>query len=398
MKATNNTHVPTEEEIIQKSKLRHLYNHEFGEGRFFQVVYEDANEVGVKVASRTMLKVVYIKDKDDIEGIEIVKLINGVEKQKVKFNKFDLQQLKAFLKFISEIDLKGITERRIKLESELELDEETIKRIKTLLSGENGETVIKELIDDGILTNEDIVNTGYRKQQCEIFEKLLWVEEYWKEYKANESITDDKEEKVWQHYFAKNPWIFGYGLDYRYMGILQKEFFASDTDADGKNAVISDFLLADKRFTTFVEIKKPSTPLFKKDQNRSKSWKLSNDLFESASQILEQKASGQVKIENKEIYTEDGVLVTQKAIDAKVILLIGDLNKEEEKATNEREWSYKLRTFELFRRDSRNIEIMTYDELYERARFIIHDSVTNISTPEEIVNEEDNYDDFDLPF
>ena len=30
----------------------------------------------------------------------------------------------------------------------------------------------------------------------------------------------------------------------------------------------------------------------------------------------------------------------------------------------------KKKTFELFRRDSRNIEIITYDELYERAKFI----------------------------
>lgn len=384
---------PDEDEIINRSKLGYLYNHEFGEGRFFQVVFEDESEIGIKVATRTMLKIVYIKNKNDIEGLEIVKLVDGTEKQKVKFNKFNLQQLSSFLKFISEIDLKGITDRRIRLESELELDDESIKRIKTLLSGDSGGLVIRQLIDDGIITNEDIVNTGYRKKEVVVFQKLLDEPNFWKEYKLAEGISDNKEEKVWQYFFKKNSWIFGYGLDYRYKGILQQEFFASETDADGTNAVITDFLLADKRFTTFIEIKKPSTPLFKGTINRSKSWKLSNDLIESVSQILEQKASGQVKIENNELFTEDGELITQKAIDSKVILLIGNFNKEEKTASNQREWSYKSRTFELFRRDSRNIEILTFDELFERAKFIVDtsdlkpDDSSNNSSEEQVVED-----------
>lgn len=31
----------------------------------------------------------------------------------------------------------------------------------------------------------------------------------------------------------------------------------------------------------------------------------------------------------------------------------------------------KIKTFELFRRDSRNVEIITFDELFERAKFIV---------------------------
>ena len=56
-------------------------------------------------------------------------------------------------------------------------------------------------------------------------------------------------------FFNKNPWIFGYGLGYRFMGILQKEFSASGTEADGTGQVSGDFLIGDKKFTTFVELK-----------------------------------------------------------------------------------------------------------------------------------------------
>jgi hypothetical protein len=38
---------------------------------------------------------------------------------------------------------------------------------------------------------------------------------------------------------------------------------------------------------------------------------------------------------------------------------------------NDRERETKQRTFELFRRDSRSVEIMTYDELLERTKFIV---------------------------
>ena len=38
---------------------------------------------------------------------------------------------------------------------------------------------------------------------------------------------------------------------------------------------------------------------------------------------------------------------------------------------SDKEKRVKLKTFELFRRDSRNVEIITYDELYERAKFIV---------------------------
>ena len=38
---------------------------------------------------------------------------------------------------------------------------------------------------------------------------------------------------------------------------------------------------------------------------------------------------------------------------------------------NPLERQIKEKTFELYRRDSRNIKMLTYDELLERARFIV---------------------------
>jgi hypothetical protein len=74
---------PSEDEIIMSSKTNYLYSHDFGKGRFFQVIQQDEFVFDIQFAPRTMFKVVYLKEKDDIEGIEIIKLVNGQEKQKV---------------------------------------------------------------------------------------------------------------------------------------------------------------------------------------------------------------------------------------------------------------------------------------------------------------------------
>jgi hypothetical protein len=360
---------PSEDEIIRHSLPGVLYSHDFGGGRFFQMLHHDDSGCEIKLAPKTMLKVVYLKEKDDIEGFEIIKLVSGAETQKVKLSKFNLQQVDAFLRFISSLDLKAITERRLRLADDEDLDATTVRRIKTILSKEGGGKVVLGLIEEGIITSIDIVNTAYRKGQLAVFKKMLEVPEDWRHYARENSIDETHEEKAWQHFFSKNDWIFGYGLDYRFNGILQKEFYSGEMQADGSGAVITDFLLADQNYTTFVEIKKPSTPMFAGGENRANAWKLSRDLFDSISQVLEQKASGLIRLSKGEVYSESGDRITQQAVDSKVVLVFGSWKRCKFASQNERR--IKMRTFELYRRDSRNIKVLTFDELYRRAEFIV---------------------------
>ncbi len=358
---------PSEEEIIKTSKPNRLYSHEFKAGRFFQVVHDDEDGATIRFAPKTMLKIIYIKDQEDIEGFEIIKLVNEAEKERVKLSKFNFAQLIEFLRFISEIDLKGITARRLKILDDQELDSDSIRSVKTLLSREGGAELVETLINEGFISSKDIVNTSFRKRGLQYFKNLKDDPKYWKTYAAENNISSHSEEKVWQFFFEKNEWIFGYGLDYRLQQILQREARLSDAELDGSNTVINDFLLGDKFFTTFIELKKPSTPLFANEKNRSNSWRLSNDLFDSVSQILEHKASGLIRLDSNQYV--NGEPLEQKAYDSKVILIIGDWS-ELEKSGSRQEKNIKKKTFELFRRDSRNIEILTFDELFERACYI----------------------------
>jgi hypothetical protein len=274
----------------------------------------------------------------------------------------EIKQLRDFLDSIVLLQFPDDKKARI--------EEDDLLRLKNLFSKNPDVKLIEETLKNNI-TDKDIIAIGYRKNELEIFRKLLqenYLNDYKKEVIKNEKIKD---EVAWQYFFNKNPWIFGYSLDYRFMGILQKEFSASGTEADGGGQVNCDFLIGDKKFTTFVELKKPDTPLFRESTTRSGAWKLSIELMEAKSQILEQKASGQIKIEKETIHDGSGKEIKQKSYDSKVILILGNWDQIKNDVDLVRQT--KIKTFELFRRDSRNVEIITFDELYERACFIVHE-------------------------
>jgi len=358
-------------DIINNSKPNHLYQTDFGGGKYFNVVFEDDTQAEIELTSKTKISITYIKELNAVKGLKITKVIGNKKNGEINISAFDLNQLVAFVSFLSKLDLGEISERRIKLTDDAfdPTDEATKNKIELLLQTAEGIELIEKLLTSGNIESKDLVNIGYRKEQLSIFKKILNDTEYWRQYADQKNITTEKEEKVLQHFFKHNEWIFGYGLDYRFNSILQDEAHLSGTELDGSNSVITDFLLGDKFFTTFVEIKKPTTKLFGSKRNRSNAWKLSTDFLDSVSQILEQKASGLINFESQQ-YNSSGQIITQKPYDSKVILIIGSW-KQLDESTSDFDKEIKKKTFELYRRDSRNIEILTYDELYERAKFIV---------------------------
>jgi len=375
----------SEEEIVDNYRTDTLYTHKFKNdvGKYFTIVSRDENNIpdAVEVEHpypiRNKIKTTFtfIKENNKITQVSFKRFKyykkEGyvAQDEQIVFSFSFFKQIIDYLKLLSELNLADINERRITLaEDDLPADDETKKKIKTFLLRKDGQQIIEEVLNSGIITSTDIVNIGYRKQQLEIFKKLL-EEDYLLEYKK-EIIknTQIKDELAWQYFFNENPWIFGYGLDYRFMGILQKEFSASGTEADGSGQVNGDFLIGDKKFTNFVELKKPDTPLFKNSTTRSGAWKLSTDLMEAKSQILEQKASGQIKLEKETIHDSDGNEIKQKSYDSKVILILG--NWDQIKNDVDLVKQTKIKTFELFRQNLKNIEIVTYDELLDRAKQI----------------------------
>ena len=212
---------------------------------------------------------------------------------------------------------------------------------------------IHKIIKDEL--SEDDINTILgRKEAVETYRQMI-------------ATPGQHTEPDWQKFLQDNEWILGYGLRYKYLSILQRECHVSGTDLDGKNSVISDFLLSDNRFTKIVELKRPDTPLFKTGKNRSESWQLSTELTAAVSQILCQKANWEFE-SKKDCYTQDGKKIHETSCDVDCILLIGNSSQF---VGDNKESSIKKNTIELYRRNMRNIDILFFDELLERAQFIV---------------------------
>ena len=270
----------------------------------------------------------------------------------------EFRELLEFLRLVRFIDLSDTENFRVSLDelrSKVLVSKAEKDLIDTLRTIHGEERVrLLERIRDQNLTKQDLDILSGRKDGLLQFRDALAEVPPWPE-------------PQWQAFFQKNTWIFGYGLDYRFLSILQREAAVSGSGLAGDQTVTTDFLLGTTEFTVLVELKRPDTPLFDSVQNRSGSWRLSGELIRAVSQILEQKAAWQIKGSTPG-FTKDGHSVSQGAYDPKSILIIGSRTQFN---GTDREREIKRRTFELFRRDSRNIEILTYDELHDRANFIV---------------------------
>lgn len=363
-----------DEQCVHNSELFTLYQNHFTNqtGKYLSVILPETNQnnLEVQISPRIKLRLAY--QKDSIKGLTITTYENGNQKGHITLSSFTLGHITEFLEIIKLLDISQVTERKISFN--LEQNNKCKNSISTLinqtLNSDDKYSLVANFLDNGLITDQDIVNTGYRKLSLQKFRKLLDEGNYYEIYKNENNIPKASPEKVWQHFFKNNQWIFGYGLNYRFQSIIQDEVNLNTADLDNKHSVNGDFLLADNKFTTFVEIKRPDTKLFHEKRNRADCWKLSSDLHDAHSQILEHKASGLIKLEmDSTNYDSNDNLVVQKAYDSKTILIIGDWS--EIKNDSPRVKTIKEKTFELFRQNSKNVEIITFDELYARAEFIV---------------------------
>ena len=74
----------------------------------------------------------------------------------------------------------------------------------------NNSELVAEIVRSDI-TTEDVVALGYRREQLMRFERLLYERDYFDSEKDQAGTTD---EGLWQDFFERNTWIFGYGLSY----------------------------------------------------------------------------------------------------------------------------------------------------------------------------------------
>ena len=282
----------------------------------------------------------------------------------------EIGRLVEFINHVQSMPLKHSGAMRI-------ADEDLRRLVLTKLQAANlvrdNEDLFKEVIRQA-LTKEDLVAIGYRKRQLQVFERLLANDEYFEQTKARLSCSA---EALWQRFFEKNPWIFGYGLQYIYVSgwnsqKLEQVVSGSMAFKHGKRA---DALMRSRGVLSnlcFVEIKTHRTELLEKDPYRSGCYAPSSELIAAVSQV-----QGTVSRATDDIRTkltgrsEGGDPSGEEAYNyvPRSFLVAGCLDQFiGERGVNED----RHRSFELFRGNTLRPDIITFDELYERARFIVH--------------------------
>lgn len=224
------------------------------------------------------------------------------------------------------------------------------------------------------ITERDVVAVAYRRSELNRFRKLLDDEAFFaKERAATGKIGD---EAVWQQFFERNPWIFGYGLFFVFTssflpGRLEQYVSGASVGGAGKRV---DALLRTRGLISslcFAEIKTHKTPLLQSASHRSNAWAPSRELAEAISQAQKTVDEAEQQLRRRvEPRDEDGLPTGEPAylIRPRSVVVVGSLGEfRKDEALNEPRFT----SFELFRRQLVAPEIVTFDELYERARFIV---------------------------
>ncbi|KKQ96792.1 MAG: hypothetical protein UT22_C0024G0002 [Parcubacteria group bacterium GW2011_GWC2_39_11] len=258
-------------------------------------------------------------------------------------------KLISFLQSIREIE---IPQDSFSLISQGEVEIVTALRGRDTSSIVN---IIKQLSNtEGVkLSQEDVNQLLKRREKLEKFKTGL-----------DNKISD---ESKWQSFFEKNKWIFGYGLDYHILRQEQAQPHYGGDRVDGQGGQRGDYLtstMGDLSFTVLVEIKTPVAPLLQGTKEiRNGAWSLSKELTDAVSQIEANIAiwekDGSRQDDNKDRFESENIFTVKP----KGIIVIGSLSQLDTRSKRE--------TFQRFRKSIHGIDIITFDELFQRAKFIV---------------------------
>lgn len=254
-------------------------------------------------------------------------------------------------------------------------------QLAQLLTGQDRTTVlgaVRTAIGGG-LTEEDIRLISNRKEQLKRFERLLTDPDY---LQQEESLTTTRGvEAVWQAFFETNQWIFGYGLNLiacEAIGDGKLERITTGANIFGGAGKRIDAIMRSKGLISsmlFCEIKTHDTELLAKTPYRAGVYQASKELGGGVAQVQKTVSKAQQLISHEfltRIHDDDGTPtgIELSTTRPRQVVVIGSLREFTDNGAVNPE---KINSFELYRTSIQDVEIITFDELYQRACFIVED-------------------------
>lgn len=173
-----------------------------------------------------------------------------------------------------------------------------------------------------------------------------------------EMLTKELPESRWQALFNENPFILNLAFGYPVIKIEDQAHVGGQT-LSGGGGTITDFLVKNRltNNAALFEIKTPGAPLLNKTPYRGQLYSPSSELSGAINQMLDQRKEFQKDIarikENSRIYDLESYSVHG-------VLVIGSTPEGDD----------RKKSFELFRANSKDIAIVTFDELLAKLRML----------------------------
>ena len=174
-------------------------------------------------------------------------------------------------------------------------------------------------------------------------------------------------EPHWEKFFMANEWIFGLGLRFQFLSVLQNQANYGGTGFTRKGEQKGEFLMyteaEEERFTVLVEIKRPDTQIFGERKYRSGVPGFEPEFMNAISQVQVNSHTWEIEGSKRQQDAEQLAQDKIRTISPRSILVYGH--------TKELDTLDKRMAFELMRCNLQRPEILTFDELFARAKFIV---------------------------
>ncbi|MBX4911680.1 MULTISPECIES: Shedu immune nuclease family protein [Rhizobium] len=327
---------------------------------------------------RFQIKASFLEDDRSFRSVTIQKFTSkGNAKEYFAFGPHEMTALLKFMANIKRIHFPD--DGRLNI-SDRDLENLLLKPDQMRRIAADNQQLLAAIARNEI-TTEDVVALSYRKKQLALFRRLLGDDAYFDQCVAQHGKGP---ETLWQHFLERNPWILGYSLSLINFGPLdnrklEQTVRGHDLEGPGKRV---DALLRSRAIlntAAFVELKHHRTELVSPDQYRSGIWTPSKELCGAVAQVQGTVAAALERWSSTVHVTDRDGEPTGETIfttEPRSFVVCGRLAEfENEHGVNER----KFGCFERFRRNLLRPEVVTFDELYERARLIVSASDQNHS-------------------
>lgn len=335
---------------------------------------------------RVQIQLLIAQDNSDVKEIIIQKVegyeFKGKPRRRVKnvltFRGDDARYVCTLFQALDHLDMKNGSRVRLDFEGIRELisNPEELKELR--LEPKDARLLTEHLVDnDSSLA--DVIAVAARRKVVRCFEKMLDTTSGI--FEEEEKRLNKTGEAVWQWFFEQNPWLLGLGLSNQLLTSwdqdkLEQVVSGYSINSDGKRA---DALMRTSgyvRSMVFAEIKRPDTPLLqvahKGNEYRSAVWRVSSELSGAVSQAQVTVAAA-TKVIGERILAKDS---DGADIDGdwtyfhqpRSFVIVGSLS---DLVGEKGDYQDKIRSFELYRRNLWSPEIITFDELLERAKWIV---------------------------